>query len=318
MMKRVQVEPRVILKRLRSLMVEPLDYQERLDRIVKQIAEDMVSQVCSVYMLCPDGFLELYAIVGLNRDSVHMSKLKMGQGLVGNIAAFARSLNIADAHSHPAFFYLPETGEEIFHAFLGVPILPMGRLLGILVVQDKDERIYSDDEVEIMEMIAMILTEMMAVSKIDNRIIEGNVEEEPPRSVIIDGSSYNGGVGFGQTILHDPRIVVKNFLNEDPEKEIARLGRAIGNLRISIDVMLLRRDLLMEGEHRDILESYRMFANDRGWVQKLEEAIRNGLTSEAAIEKVKNDHKAHIMRLTDPQVSERIYDFEDLANRLLL
>lgn len=308
--------PRVLLKRLRELMAEPLEPQERLDRIVRQIASNMVAEVCSVYVLRADGVLELYATEGLNKEAVHLSQLKMGQGLVGTIAASAQPLNLSDAQSHPAFRYLPETGEEIYHSFLGVPILRTGRSLGVLVVQNKASRNYRDEELEALETTAMVLAEMIATGEL-KKIAKPGLELDLTRSVTVDGDTYNDGIGLGYVVLHEPRIVVTNLLNEDAEKEIRRLAEAMGSLRISIDDMLSRRDVSMEGEHREVLETYRMFAHDQGWVRKLEEAIRNGLTAEAAVEKVQSDTKARMMRLTDPYLRERMHDFEDLANRLL-
>ncbi|MFT4003861.1 MAG: phosphoenolpyruvate--protein phosphotransferase [Rhizobium sp.] len=308
--------PRVLLKRLRELMAEPLEPQERLDRIVRQIASNMVAEVCSVYVLRADGVLELYATEGLNKEAVHLSQLKMGQGLVGTIAASAQPLNLSDAQSHPAFRYLPETGEEIYHSFLGVPILRTGRSLGVLVVQNKASRTYREEELEALETTAMVLAEMIATGEL-KKITKPGLELDLTRSVTIDGDSYNEGIGLGYVVLHEPRIVVTNLLNEDTDKEIGRLAGALGSLRISIDDMLSRRDVSMEGEHREVLETYRMFAHDQGWVRKLEEAVRNGLTAEAAVEKVQSDTKARMMRLTDPYLRERMHDFEDLANRLL-
>ena len=308
--------PRVLLKRLRELMAEPLEPQERLDRIVRQIASNMVAEVCSVYVLRADGVLELYATEGLNKEAVHLSQLKMGQGLVGTIAASAQPLNLSDAQSHPAYRYLPETGEEIYHSFLGVPILRTGRSLGVLVVQNKASRTYREEELEALETTAMVLAEMIATGEL-KKITKPGLELDLTRSVTIDGDSYNEGIGLGYVVLHEPRIVVTNLLNEDADKEIGRLAEALGSLRISIDDMLSRRDVSMEGEHREVLETYRMFAHDQGWVRKLEEAVRNGLTAEAAVEKVQSDTKARMMRLTDPYLRERMHDFEDLANRLL-
>ncbi|MGN6775872.1 phosphoenolpyruvate--protein phosphotransferase [Rhizobium sp.] len=308
--------PRVLLKRLRELMAEPLEPQERLDRIVRQIASNMVAEVCSVYVLRADGVLELYATEGLNKEAVHLSQLKMGQGLVGTIAASAQPLNLSDAQSHPAYRYLPETGEEIYHSFLGVPILRTGRSLGVLVVQNKASRNYREEELEALETTAMVLAEMIATGEL-KKITKPGLELDLTRSVTIDGDSYNEGIGLGYVVLHEPRIVVTNLLNEDADKEIGRLAEALGSLRISIDDMLSRRDVSMEGEHREVLETYRMFAHDQGWVRKLEEAVRNGLTAEAAVEKVQSDTKARMMRLTDPYLRERMHDFEDLANRLL-
>lgn len=315
-MRDLSAGPRVLLKRLRELMAEPLEPQERLDRIVRQIAQNMVAEVCSVYVLRADGVLELYATEGLNKGAVHTAQLQMGQGLVGTIAASAQPLNLSDAQSHPAYRYLPETGEEIFHSFLGVPILRTGRSLGVLVVQNKAMRNYREDEVEAFETTAMVLAEMVATGEL-KKITKPGLELDLTRPVTIDGDGYNDGIGLGHVVLHEPRIVVTNLLNEDTEKEIHRLAEAMGSLRISIDDMLSRREVSMEGEHREVLEAYRMFAHDRGWVRRLEEAIRSGLTAEAAVEKVQSDTRARMMRLTDPYLRERMHDLDDLANRLL-
>ncbi len=315
-MRDLSAGPRVLLKRLRELMAEPLEPQERLDRIVRQIANNMVAEVCSAYVLRSDGVLELYATEGLNKDAVHLAQLKMGQGLVGTIAASAQSLNLSDAQAHPAFRYLPETGEEIYHSFLGVPILRAGRSLGVLVVQNKAQRNYREDELEALETTAMVLAEMIATGEL-KKITRPGLELDLTRPVSIDGDSYSEGIGLGYVVLHEPRIVVTNLLNEDSETEIRRLADALGSLRISIDDMLSRREVSMEGEHRDVLETYRMFAHDQGWVRRMEEAIHNGLTAEAAVEKVQSDTKARMMRLTDPYLRERMHDFDDLANRLL-
>lgn len=308
--------PRVLLKRLRELMAEPLEPQERLDRIVRDIAANMVAEVCSLYVLRADSVLELYATVGLNPNAVHLAQLRLGQGLVGTIAASARALNLSNAQEHPAFAYLPETGEEIYHSFLGVPVLRAGRTLGVLVVQNKTMRHYRDDEIEALETTAMVIAEMIASGDIA-RLSRPGLELDMTRPASFTGISFNEGVGLGHVVLHEPRIVVTNLFNEDSDEELRRLEAALGSLRLSIDDMLSRRDVAFEGEHREVLEAYRMFANDRGWVRRLEEAIRNGLTAEAAVEKVQSDMRARMLHMTDPYLRERMSDFDDLANRLL-
>nr|WP_269931506.1 phosphoenolpyruvate--protein phosphotransferase [Aminobacter sp. HY435] len=308
--------PRVLLKRLRELMAEPLEPQERLDRIVRDIAANMVAEVCSLYVLRADSVLELYATVGLNPNAVHLAQLRLGQGLVGTIAASARALNLSNAQEHPAFAYLPETGEEIYHSFLGVPVLRAGRTLGVLVVQNKTMRHYRDDEIEALETTAMVIAEMIASGDIA-RLSRPGLELDMTRPASFTGISFNEGVGLGHVVLHEPRIVVTNLFNEDSDEELRRLEDALGSLRLSIDDMLSRRDVAFEGEHREVLEAYRMFANDRGWVRRLEEAIRNGLTAEAAVEKVQSDMRARMLHMTDPYLRERMSDFDDLANRLL-
>ncbi|CAN7328586.1 phosphoenolpyruvate--protein phosphotransferase [Mesorhizobium amorphae] len=308
--------PRVLLKRLRELMQEPLEPQERLDRIVRDIASNMVAEVCSLYVLRADSVLELYATEGLNPNAVHLAQLRLGQGLVGTIAASARPLNLSNAQEHPAFAYLPETGEEIYNSFLGVPVLRAGRTLGVLVVQNKTMRHYRDDEVEALETTAMVIAEMIATGDLA-RLTRPGLELDLRRPVSFTGLSFNEGVGLGHVVLHEPRIVVTNLFNEDSEEEVRRLQASLGSLRLSIDDMLERREVAFEGEHREVLEAYRMFAHDSGWVRRLEEAIRNGLTAEAAVEKVQSDMRARMLHMTDPYLRERMSDFDDLANRLL-
>lgn len=308
--------PRVLLKRLRELMAEALEPQARLDSIVREIAGNMVAEVCSLYVLRADSALELYATEGLNPEAVHNAQLRIGQGLVGTIAASARPLNLSDAQKHPAFEYLPETGEEVYNAFLGVPLLRAGRTLGVIVVQNRTQKTYSDDELEALETTAMVVSEMIAAGDLA-RLSRPGLELDLTRPITISGTAFSDGVGLGHVLLHEPRIVVTNLFNEDTGLELQRLDEAIGSLRLSIDDMLSRRDVAFEGEHRAVLEAYRMFAHDRGWVRRLEEAIRNGLTAEAAVEKVQSDTRARMVHITDPYLRERLNDFDDLANRLL-
>lgn len=315
-MRESTIGPRVLLRRLRELMAEPLEPQARLDHIVKEIARNMVAEVCSIYVLRADGVLELYATEGLNPSAVHLAQLRLGQGLVGTIAASAATLNLSNAQEHPAFAYLPETGEEIYYSFLGVPILRAGRTLGVLTVQNRTKRTYREEEAEALETTAMVLAEMIASGDL-TRLSRPGVELDLRKSMSFDGASFNDGVGLGHVVLHEPRIVVTNLFNEDTEAELKRLGDSLGSLRLSIDDMLSKREVAFEGEHRAVLEAYRMFAYDHGWARRLEEAIRNGLTAEAAVEKVQSDTRARMAHLTDPYLRERLSDFDDLANRLL-
>ncbi|MFO1185452.1 MAG: phosphoenolpyruvate--protein phosphotransferase [Bauldia sp.] len=308
--------PRVLLRRLREIMAEPVSAQARLDKIVVQIAANMVAEVCSTYVLRSDGVLELYATEGLKREAVHRASLRIGQGLVGLIASEARVLNLPDAQSHPAYRYLPETGEEIYHSFLGVPILRAGRTLGVLVVQNKAHRTYSEEEEEALETTAMVLAEMIAGGELEGLARPGT-QLDLRRPMALTGAGICDGVGLGHVVLHEPRIVVTNLIAEDVAGERARLDEALAGLRLSVDDMLSRGDIEGEGEHRDVLETYRMFANDRGWVRRMHEAIGNGLTAEAAVEKVHSDTRARLQRQTDPFFRERLHDLDDIANRLL-
>jgi phosphotransferase system enzyme I (PtsP) len=297
-------------------MAEPISAQARLDKIVVQIAANVVAEVCSVYVLRSDGVLELYATEGLRRESVHRAALRIGQGLVGTIAAEARPLNLSDAQAHPAFQYLPETGEEIYHSFLGVPVLRAGRTLGVLVVQNRARRTYNEEEVEALQTTAMVLAEMMAAGELEGLARPGT-SLDVRRPMAVSGLPLCEGVGIGHVVLHEPRVVVTNLIAEDTKVESERLDAAIASLRLSVEDMLSREDIGDQGEHREVLEAYRMFAYDRGWVRRMHEAIRNGLTAEAAVEQVQSDTRARVQRQTDPVLRDRLHDFDDLANRLL-
>ena len=308
--------PRVLLRRLREVMAEPVSAQERLDKIVVLIAANMVAEVCSVYVLRVDSTLELYATEGLNRDAVHRTVLRSDEGLVGLVASQASAINLSNAQAHPAFSYRPETGEEIYHSFLGVPVLRAGNTLGVLVVQNRARRTYSEEEVEALQTTAMVLAEMIASGELSALALPG-AEPAARRSVHLKGSALSEGIALGHVVLHEPRVVVTNFIADDVPKELAHLKSALESLQTSLDEMLEHGDVVEGGEHRDVLEAYRMFAYDRGWVHRLEEAVMTGLTAEAAVERVQSDTRARMLRQTDPFLRERLHDLDDLANRLM-
>ena len=308
--------PRVLLRRLREVMAEPVSAQERLDKIVVLIAANMVAEVCSVYVLRVDSTLELYATEGLNRDAVHHTVMRADEGLVGLVASQASAINLSNAQAHPAYSYRPETGEEIYHSFLGVPILRAGNTLGVLVVQNRARRTYSEEEVEALQTTAMVLAEMIASGEL-SALAPPGAEPAARRSLHLKGKALSEGIALGHVVLHEPRVVVTNFIADDIPKELKHLESAVETLRTHLDELLEHGDVVEGGEHRDVLEAYRMFAYDRGWVHKLEEAVMTGLTAEAAVERVQSDTRARMLRQTDPFLRERLHDLDDLANRLM-
>ncbi|CAA9360315.1 MAG: Phosphocarrier protein kinase/phosphorylase, nitrogen regulation associated [uncultured Microvirga sp.] len=308
--------PRVLLRRLREMLAEPVSAQTRLDRIVVLIASNMVAEVCSVYVMRAEGDLELYATEGLNREAVHLTTMKKGEGLVGLIAATAEPLALSDAQSHPAFSYKPETGEEIYNAFLGVPLLRAGNTLGVLVVQNRTHRLYTEEEMEALQTTAMVVAEMIASGELQALATTG-AASALKRALHQRGAALADGVGLGHVVLHEPRVVVKNLIAENVEAEAKRLDEAIGEVRASIDELIERGDVAHGGEHREVLETFRMFAHDQGWLRRMREAVLSGLTAEAAVERVQSDNRARMLRQTDPYLRERLHDLDDLANRLL-
>ncbi len=246
-----------------------------------------------------------------------MTTMRLDEGLVGLIAREAQPLALSDAQNHPAFSYRPETGEEIYASFLGVPILRGGNAIGVLVVQNRAARIYSEEEIEALQTTAMVLAEMIAGGELEALAKPGSGGTVVRRSVALMSQPIAEGVGLGHVVLHEPRVEIKNLVADDPEHELKRLSSALELLRASIDDLVDSGGLSHAGEHRDVLETFRMFAQDRGWIRRLQEAIHTGLTAEAAVERVQSDVRARLLRQTDPYLRERLHDLDDLANRLL-
>ncbi|MDA8229916.1 MAG: phosphoenolpyruvate--protein phosphotransferase [Magnetospirillum sp.] len=307
---------RRLLARLRDLMAGGGSAQERLDKVVSLIAADMVAEVCSCYVMRAGEVLELFATEGLKKAAVHKTRLRVGEGLVGDVAAHARPLALADAQSHPLFAYRPETGEEIYHSLMGVPIIRGARVIGVLVVQNRSMRHYTDEEIETLETIAMVLAELVASGQLVRREELVAVDGNALLPLRIEGARLNRGVGIGVAVLHEPRPAIRKLVAEDPEVELGRLREALAAIKTALDELFSRPEL-RDGEHRDVLETYRMFTEDKGWRARIGEVIRSGLTAEAAVQKVHDDMRARMSTVTDPYLRERLHDFDDIANRLL-
>lgn len=308
--------PRSLLKQIREAMAGDTPAQAKLNMVVRIIAGSMVAEVCSIYLRRAGGELELFATEGLSPDAVHVTRLKSGEGLVGEIVRQGRPLNLSDAPNHPAFSYRPETGEDPYHSFLGVPLLRGGRPIGVLVVQNRTERSYGEEEVEDLQIIAMVLAEMVGAGELLGQEALKDVEIAPQKPERMKGAKFADGLAYGVAVLHEPPVAPEQLLSDDALAEEARLRHAIEALQKQIDQMLEGHHGLV-GASYEVLETYRMFAHDRGWNRSLEEAVRSGLTAEAAVERVRSEHRARLGQARDPYLRERLHDLEDLNDRLL-
>ncbi|MGH1414986.1 MAG: phosphoenolpyruvate--protein phosphotransferase [Pelagimonas sp.] len=309
----LESESRKLLGRLRDTMAEEAAGQERLDKITHLTADSMRTEVCSVYLFRDAETLELCATQGLNQEAVHETRMKMGEGLVGRVARSSGVVKTADAPSEPGFRYMPETGEEIYSSFLGVPIQRLGEKLGVLVVQSKEKRDFSADDVYALEVVAMVLAEMAELGAF---VGEGAaLKARHTQAVLLRGGTGQEGTAMGRVWLHEPRVVVTNPVADDPVKESARLHEAVDTLRVSVDEMLAGASA--DAEQMQVLEAYRMFANSKGWMRRMEEDIARGLSAEAAVEKEQSQARARMRQITDGYLRERLHDLDDLSNRLL-
>mgnify|MGYP001600541029 CR=1 FL=1 len=308
--------PRGLLRRLREIMAEQTSAQTRLDKLVMVIAANMVAEVCSIYLRRAGNALELFATEGLNPTAVHRTRMKAGEGLVGLVAETAEPVNLTDAPTHPRFAYRPETGEDPYRSFLGVPIVRGGQVYGVLTVQNRAARQYDEEEVEALQTVSMVLAEIVAhgtlfdVAELD----EPELRSDRPRTYRGDGLSE--GIAVGLVVLHEPRVRVDRLIADDPQAELKRLDEALNELRLSVDAMLDSSELDLTGESREVIEAFRLFAQDQGWQQRLRDAVHTGLTAEAAVERVQDELRLRVSRMGDPFLRERLHDLEDLARRL--
>ncbi|MFZ5669279.1 MAG: phosphoenolpyruvate--protein phosphotransferase [Pseudomonadota bacterium] len=308
--------PRTLLKQIREAMAGQAPAQAKLDMVARIVARSMVAEVCSLYLRRAGGEMELFATEGLSPGAVHVTRLKSGEGLVGEIVRLGGPLNLSDAPNHPAFSYRPETGEDPYHSFLGVPLLRGGRAIGVLVVQNRTERTYADEEVEDLQIIAMVLAEMVGAGELQRQEALKDVEIAPHRPDRLKGARFADGLALGVAVLHDHPVAPEQLLSDDAQAEELRLRQAVKALQDQIDEMLEGHHGLV-GAPYEVLETYRLFAHDRGWNRSLEEAVRSGLTAEAAVERVRSEHRARLGQARDPYLRERLHDLEDLNDRLL-
>ncbi|SDA27348.1 phosphoenolpyruvate--protein phosphotransferase [Sphingomonas sp. NFR15] len=307
---------REILVRLHDVMASRTPAQAKLNSVVQIVGEAMASEVCSIYLL-RDGLLELFATRGLAQEAVHVTKLAPGEGLVGTIANNVETLNLDEAASHPDFAYRPETGEDKYHSFAGVPIIRRERAVGVLCVQHADPHRYDDVEIEALQTVAMVLSELIANADLVDGAGAGAARIQPTAPIRISGLKLVDGMASGFAVYHQPRIVVEHTVAEDVEAERHRVYAAFDKMREQIERIAREAEFGIGGEHEEVLETYKMFAYDEGWARRINEAIDSGLTAEAAIERVQQRTRMRMRQIDDPLLADRMHDLEDLSNRLL-
>jgi phosphotransferase system enzyme I (PtsP) len=284
----------------------------RLPQVLELVAGELVAEVCSAYGLRSGEILELRATHGLRSTAIGRTRLRVGEGIVGLVAATGEALNLADAQNHPGFAYRPETGEEPFASMLAVPVRRGGRILGVLTVQNRATRRYSEEEVELMETVALLVTDMLAAP--EESAAEKGFSGTVPRHFA--AVALSPGIVLGRVVLHASYKAPGRLLAEDPAAEAARLEAALAAMRTGLDALI--RDQMPEGDApREVLAATAKVAADPGWLRRVLDAVRGGLSAEAAVHQVASDVRGRMRRITDPYLRERLADLEDLAERLL-
>ena len=307
---------RNILTRLHDVMASRSNAQAKLNTVVEVIGECLDSEVCSIYLL-RERMLELFATRGLAQEAVHVTRLAVGEGLIGSVADKNETLNLAEAAAHPDFSFRPETGEDKFHSFAAVPIVQRERAVGVLSVQHVEPRRYEEVEIEMLQTVAMVLSELISNAELidsEDANALGNAATGPEQLL---GQTLVKGLASGAAVFHQPRITIEHVVAEDTEAERQRVFLAFDKMREQIDRLAGQAEFGVGGEHEEVLQTYKMFALDEGWTRRINEAIDSGLTAEAAIERVQQRTRMRMRQIDDPLLADRMHDLEDLANRLL-
>ena len=227
-------------------------------------------------------------------------------------------MNLPDAQNHPDFAYRPETGEEPYASMLAVPVRRAGRTLGVLAVQNRAPRLYDTDEVEALETVAMLLVEPLAAAGASDGAEEG-LGATLPRRFAGDGAGGRADHRPGRAGRLRMRRAACWPTTRRPK--LARLAHARWRrMRRGIDELITDRlpgDGKASPEAREVLEAYRLVAADPGWLRRVSEAIRGGLSAEAAVHRVAGELRDRMRRIVDPYLRERLADLEDMAGRLL-
>jgi phosphotransferase system enzyme I (PtsP) len=309
--------PRRLMANLRDIMAEEESSEIKLNRIIALIAKEVRGDVCSCFILRAGEVLELFSSIGLPPEIVRVAKVRVGDGIAGDIAASAAPLVLPDIRVHPQYVPRPETGDGKYRSFCGVPVLRGGRVRGVLLVQNLLPRGYGEEVIEILQTVAMIVAELIIAGGLVSRleINSGFASGEKPTH--IEAVSLGRGIAVGTAVIYEPGLSLQDIVADDAQLQKKRLHQALGAMHDAIDSMLSRNAALSGTESRDILEAYQMFAKDRGWLARIETAIDKGLSAEAAVQRVQSETRARMTQMSDSYIRERLHDLEDLSNRLL-
>jgi phosphotransferase system enzyme I (PtsP) len=306
--------PRRLMAGLRSLMQSDMTAEKKLDAMMPLVAHDLRADDCSCYILRAGEVLELQASSGGAASAkCRRVKLRVGQGAVGDIAASASPVSVADADL-AAPEGAPLSG---YHSFCGVPVLRGGRVRGVLLVQSKARRSFGEDVIDILQTVALVAAELIISGGLLTRLEINSSFSSGKKPTHVEGVSLGRGLAIGTAVLYEPVLAMQDLMADDAAAEKKRLAAALSGMHDAIDKMLNRNAALHGTESRDILEAYQMFAKDRGWLARIQAAIDKGLSAEAAVQRVQNETRARMMQMSDAYIRDRLQDLEDLSNRLL-
>ncbi len=294
--------------------------QEALDLMVRQVREAMGTEVCSIYLL--DDNEERYVLMaseGLNRNAVRRVSLGVTEGLVGQVAQREELINLEDAHQHPKFHYLSETGEDPFHAYMGVPVMHQGGVSGVIVVQQRAARRFDQSEEAFLVTISAQLSAVVAYARATGHLhLESGSNRKMP--VFIKGLSGAQGAAIGTGVVLYPPADLSSVPDrdvDDVEAEIAILNDALVSTREEIR-SLGRRAAELGPEEQALFDAYLSILDRHALAGEVVNQIRESRQwAQGVLRHVIDEHAKKIESLDDPYLRERAADVRDMGRRLL-
>jgi phosphotransferase system enzyme I (PtsP) len=337
-----------ILEDISTLISHSHDLQEALDAIVAIVAGRMATEVCSIYIYDRSKRrLTLCATMGLDQESVGKVSMDVGEGLTGLVIEKMKPVMVVDAPIHPRYKYFPETHEEHFHSFLGVPLIEKKTPLGVLVVQTSRRRKFARDEIRLLTTISVQVSSVIVQARLADSLKSKEQERKEYQKRMLDamrklrsyerkqperrptarwrgrlmGLAASPGFGRGRAHVLEPRMDLRSI----PEKrsrrrqhEIERFRSAVERGIDQINVVKNRMSTLISREESAIFDVYRLILEDPAIIQQIENQIRTeGFTAEYAVRFVFERYLQHVARLDDNYLRERTTDIKDAAQRLL-
>lgn len=294
---------------------------EALEVMVVQVAEAMGSEVCSVYLL--DERNQRYVLMaskGLNTESVGVVSLATGEGLVGLVGQREEIVNLEDAASHPRFRYLPETGEDMYKSFLGVPIMYRRKVMGVMVVQNRERRAYTEAAESFLVTLCAQLSGAIAHAHAVGQVDVFRKPSLAKSSKIFQGVPGAGGVAIGRAVVFYPPAdlnAVPDRQAEDITEELDLLKQAIDAVRQDIRELDAKMQESLMAEERALFSVYLRMLDDNALPAEINTLIRAGNWAQGAVRKVIETHTAHFAQMEDEYLRERVSDIRDLGRRIL-
>jgi len=312
-----------VLRRIVQEVGAARDLEQALAIVVKRIKQAMAADVCSVY-LSDYGKRRhvLMATDGLNPAAVGHVFLAMGEGVVSEVAETAEPLNLNNAPDHPRYRFVAETGEEYYHAFLGVPVIHHRRVLGVLVVRQREARKFAEDEVAFLVTMAAQLAGAIAHAEASGGIGRARSQDTTPLiGTLLDGLAGAPGVGIGTALVMYPPAdldAVPDRRPADVNKEIIALKAAVAMVQGEIEALGERLGEHLRAEERALFDAYSLMLNSESLMTALEERIRAGNWASGSLRETINEQARVFDQMDEPYLRERAQDIRDLGRRILV